>query len=86
MQDWGTLRFAYHDYFLFAPTPASSETISFSDFLGTRSTPSSVLTDDVEEIVAAKPTHDYDEQWGGGFLKADKWVEIVHAGMVRPRR
>lgn len=35
-----------------------------------------------EEIVAAKPTADLDEQWGGGFLKADQWVGIVYDGLV----
>jgi cyclase len=31
----------------------------------------------LEEIVAAKPTADYDAKWGNGFIKPDKWVELV---------
>lgn len=31
----------------------------------------------LEEIVAAKPTADYDAKWGGGFIKPDKWAELV---------
>lgn len=31
----------------------------------------------LEEIVAAKPTKDFDEKWNGGFIKADKWVEML---------
>ncbi|MCP4670247.1 MAG: MBL fold metallo-hydrolase [Desulfobacula sp.] len=31
----------------------------------------------VEEIVAAKPTSDFDSKWGKGFLKPDQWVMIV---------
>lgn len=30
-----------------------------------------------EEVVAAKPTADFDEKWNGGFLKADHWVNII---------
>jgi len=31
----------------------------------------------VEDIVAAKPTIDFDPKWGQGFLKPDQWVMIV---------
>ncbi|MBW2564175.1 MAG: MBL fold metallo-hydrolase [Deltaproteobacteria bacterium] len=31
----------------------------------------------VDEIVAAKPTADFDSKWGKGFLKPDQWVMIV---------
>jgi glyoxylase-like metal-dependent hydrolase (beta-lactamase superfamily II) len=31
----------------------------------------------LEEIVAAKPTADFDGKWGGGFIKADKFVEML---------
>lgn len=31
----------------------------------------------LEDIIAAKPTADYDAKWGGGFIKPDKWVELV---------
>ncbi len=31
----------------------------------------------VDEIVAAKPTADFDTKWGKGFLNPDQWVQIV---------
>ncbi len=31
----------------------------------------------IDEIVAAKPTAEWDEQWGGGFMKADMFTKIV---------
>lgn len=34
-----------------------------------------------DEIVAAKPTAQWDPKWGGGFLKPDVWVRIVVAAM-----
>ena len=30
-----------------------------------------------QEIIAAKPTADFDEAWGGGFIKPDTWVKLV---------
>jgi len=33
------------------------------------------------EIVAAKPTADLDEKWGGGFMKPDVWVGLVYESM-----
>ena len=37
----------------------------------------------VEEIVAAKPTTDYDAQWGKGLLNADTFVKMVVLGIQR---
>jgi glyoxylase-like metal-dependent hydrolase (beta-lactamase superfamily II) len=37
----------------------------------------------IDEIVAAKPTADYDAEWGGGFLKPDGWVRIVYSVMKK---
>ena len=34
-----------------------------------------------EQIVAAKPTADLDEKWGGGFMKPDVWVGLVYESM-----
>ncbi|WIO74338.1 MBL fold metallo-hydrolase [Porticoccaceae bacterium LTM1] len=34
-----------------------------------------------EQVVAAKPTADLDEEWGNGFLKPDQWVGIVYQGI-----
>jgi len=37
----------------------------------------------IDEILAAKPTADYDAKWGGGFLKPDQWVQIVYSVMQK---
>ena len=37
----------------------------------------------IDEIVAAKPTADYDAKWGAGFLKPDQWVQIVYSVMQK---
>jgi glyoxylase-like metal-dependent hydrolase (beta-lactamase superfamily II) len=37
----------------------------------------------IDEIIAAKPTADFDAKWGGGFLKPDQWVRIVYAVMQK---
>jgi glyoxylase-like metal-dependent hydrolase (beta-lactamase superfamily II) len=34
-----------------------------------------------EEVVAAKPTADLDEKWGGGFMEPDVWVGLVYQSM-----
>jgi glyoxylase-like metal-dependent hydrolase (beta-lactamase superfamily II) len=36
-----------------------------------------------DEVVAAHPTADLDEEWGDGFLKPDVWVGIVYDGMTK---
>jgi glyoxylase-like metal-dependent hydrolase (beta-lactamase superfamily II) len=33
------------------------------------------------EIQAAKPTADWDADWGKAFIKPDKWIEFVYAGV-----
>jgi cyclase len=37
------------------------------------------------EVIAAKPTKDYDAQWGNGFLKPEQFAEIVYASAMKPR-
>lgn len=37
----------------------------------------------IDEIVAAKPTADYDAKWGVGFLNPDQWVKIVYSVMQK---
>jgi len=39
----------------------------------------------LEQIVAAKPTAEYDDKWGKGFIKPDKFVEML-ASALRPKR
>ena len=38
-----------------------------------------------KEIIAARPTRNFDEQWGGGFMKPDQWVGLVYDGIQRNR-
>jgi len=33
-----------------------------------------------DEVIAAKPTADFDADWGGGFMKPDVWVGLVFDG------
>lgn len=40
----------------------------------------------VDEIVAAKPSQDHDEQWGTGFMKPDQWVRIVTKSLASKRK
>lgn len=35
------------------------------------------------EVLAAKPTAEFDKEWADGFLPADMWVKIVYSGMVK---
>ena len=37
----------------------------------------------LEEVVAAKPTADFDAVWGKGFLGPDKFVETIYRGMAK---
>ncbi len=39
----------------------------------------------LEQVVAAKPTAEFDEKWGKGFLTPDQFVGIVYADLARPR-
>ena len=36
-----------------------------------------------EDVVAARPTRDFEARWGGGFLEPDKWVGILYDGTVK---
>jgi cyclase len=36
-----------------------------------------------DQVVAAKPTAEFDEQWGNGFLSPDMWVGIVYDSLTR---
>jgi glyoxylase-like metal-dependent hydrolase (beta-lactamase superfamily II) len=39
----------------------------------------------VDEIVAAKPTADLDEKWGKGFVKGDKFAEMIALNILKNR-
>ena len=35
------------------------------------------------EVIAAKPTAEFDNQWGKGFLPANVWVKIIYGDMTK---
>jgi glyoxylase-like metal-dependent hydrolase (beta-lactamase superfamily II) len=37
----------------------------------------------LEEVVAAKPTAQFDEAWGKGFMQPDKFVSMLYGNMTR---
>lgn len=39
----------------------------------------------VEQIVAAKPTAPFDDKWGKGFIKPDRFAETVAADLLKSR-
>jgi len=36
----------------------------------------------LDQIVAAKPTAQWDAAWGGGFMKPDLFVGVVHRSLT----
>ena len=32
----------------------------------------------MEEVLAAKPTQEYDSDWGGGFINPEQFVRILY--------
>ncbi|MEE9534332.1 MAG: MBL fold metallo-hydrolase, partial [Acidimicrobiia bacterium] len=34
-----------------------------------------------DEVIAAKPTQQFDEKWGGGFMNPDRWVGILYESL-----
>lgn len=53
---------------------------SYRDMLVKARTAIAALIDDGfnrDEVIAAHPTRDLDEQWGGGFMEPDVWVGIL---------
>ena len=37
----------------------------------------------LEEVQAAKPTKEFDEKWGNGFLNPDQFTAIVYSDLKR---
>ncbi|MEP4379293.1 MAG: MBL fold metallo-hydrolase [Alphaproteobacteria bacterium] len=37
----------------------------------------------VEAIVAAKPTAEFDAEWGGGFLNPERFLRVMHAALTK---
>jgi hypothetical protein len=36
----------------------------------------------LEQVLAARPTADYDADWGGGFMKPEQFVRILYASLM----
>ncbi len=34
-----------------------------------------------DEVIAAKPTQQFDEKWGGGFMSPDRWVGLLYESL-----
>ena len=69
------------------PLSGVSELRDYRDMLATvrdRIRPMVAAGKSRREVVESKPTRDFDEAWGGGFMKPDRWVGIVYDGMVNP--
>jgi hypothetical protein len=39
----------------------------------------------LEEIKLSRPTQDFDNEWGGGFLKPDVFVGIVYQSLTQEK-
>jgi len=39
----------------------------------------------LDEVIASKPTHDFDRLWGKGFLKSDQFVKIVYDSLIKKK-
>jgi hypothetical protein len=39
----------------------------------------------LQQTIAAKPSEQWDEKWGKGFMKPDKFVESVYESLVAER-
>jgi len=37
----------------------------------------------VEDIVAVKPTAEFDAGWGGGFLNPERFIRVMHAALIK---
>ena len=62
------------------PISNKAELMAYRDMLAGVSENINALKADgksIDEIVAAKPTADFDEAWSKGFIKPDKWVKLV---------
>ena len=66
------------------PLARRAELVEFRDMLHTVARRLQGMLDDgmsTEQIIAAKPTAEFDGKWGGGFLPPDRWVDLVLRGM-----
>ncbi len=68
------------------PLSDRTKLIRFRDLLETVANRLQALIADgktLEEIQASKPTAEFDEQWGSGFIKPDQWIEMIYRGMAQ---
>jgi hypothetical protein len=36
-----------------------------------------------DEVVAAKPTREFDAKWGGGLMAPDAWTRVAYTSILR---
>lgn len=63
------------------PLSNKAELQAYRDMLvGVRGNVRTLISDgaDRQALINAKPTADFDEQWGGGFMQPDVWVGILY--------
>ncbi len=48
-----------------------------------RSGPAADTGETCNEVIAAKPSAEFDAEWGGGFMQPDVWIGIVYGGMTK---
>jgi glyoxylase-like metal-dependent hydrolase (beta-lactamase superfamily II) len=68
------------------PLSNRAELTAYRDMLHTVSTRIAAAIAEgksVDEVVAMKPSADYDAKWGGGFLEPDPFVGIMYEGLSR---
>ena len=67
------------------PISNRAELMKYRDMLsavGGRIARAIVSGSSLENVHAKKPTDEYDAEWGDGFLKPKKFVELVYTGIA----
>ena len=70
------------------PMATRADVIAFRDMLHaiqTRIDPMVKSGKSVAQVVAAKPTRDFDAKWSKGFLNPDQFATLVYTGIARHR-
>jgi len=66
------------------PLGSKADLKAYRDMLATVSTRIKSQIEDgkkLEDVLAAKPTAEFDEVWGKGFLTPQKWVEMMYSNL-----
>ncbi len=68
------------------PMATYGDVVAYRDMLRTiqaRIEPMVKSRKSIPQVVAAKPTKDFDAKWGQGFLKPDQFTGLVYTGIAR---